>query len=62
LEKYYESCVSKKQYNESGFGDPIGDDDSDTTINILISKETDLNKKLDPSKIKFYNKMTLLKS
>jgi hypothetical protein len=55
LEKVYESWDSKKQDNESGFGDPIGDDDSDTITNILISKEKDL-KKLDPSKMKVYKK------
>jgi hypothetical protein len=43
LDKDYESWVSKKQENESGFGDPVGDDDSDTATNIIMSKETDLN-------------------
>jgi hypothetical protein len=62
LNKDYESWVSKKQDNESGFGDPIDDDDPDTITNILISKETDLNTNLDPSKNKIYNKMKQLKS
>jgi hypothetical protein len=45
----------KKQDNESGFGYPIGDDDADTTTNILIFKETDLKTKLVPSNMKSYN-------
>jgi hypothetical protein len=44
LDKDDESLISKKQDNESVFGDPIGDDDSDTTTNILIFKEKDLKK------------------
>jgi hypothetical protein len=40
----------KKQDNVREFGDPISDDDSDTPTNILISKETYLKTKLDPSK------------
>jgi hypothetical protein len=55
LDKDYVSCVSKKKDNLSGFDEPIGDDDSNTTTNILISKETDLKTKLDPSKMKVYN-------
>jgi hypothetical protein len=62
LDKYYESCVPKKQDNQIGFGDPIDNYDSDTTTNILISKETDLKTKLDPSKIKFYNEINRLNS
>jgi hypothetical protein len=54
LDKYYESWISKKHGNESGFGDHIGSDDSDTSTNILISKESDLNSKLDPSIMKVY--------
>jgi hypothetical protein len=61
LDKYYQSWASKKQDNESGFCEAIGDDDSYTTTNILISKETDLKIKLDPSKIKVYNKTKRLK-
>jgi hypothetical protein len=58
LEKYYESWVSKKPDNESGFSDPIaGNDDYNTRTNILISKEGDLSTKLDPSYMKVYNKM-----
>jgi hypothetical protein len=38
LLNYCESLVSKNQENESRFSDSIGDDDSDTTINILMSK------------------------
>jgi hypothetical protein len=41
LNKDDESWVSKKQDNERGFGDPIGDDDSDITTNIIMSKEMD---------------------
>jgi hypothetical protein len=52
LDKDYESWISKKQDNESGFGDPFGDDDSDTKNNILTSKEKDLIIKLDHSKMK----------
>jgi hypothetical protein len=36
LYKDYESWVSNKQDNVSGFGDPIGDDDHDTTNKILF--------------------------
>jgi hypothetical protein len=46
LGKDCESCVSKKQDYESGFDDPIGDDDSDTKTNILITKEIDLKTKI----------------
>jgi hypothetical protein len=56
LKKDYEICVSKKQDNEIGFGDPIADDDSGTTINILISKEKDLKTKMYPSKMNIYKK------
>jgi hypothetical protein len=62
LDKDYEIWVSKKQDNESELGDPFGDDDSDTTINMLMSKETDLTSKLYPSYMKFYNEMKRLKS
>jgi hypothetical protein len=62
LEKDYKSWVSKKKGNETRFGDPIGDDDSDTITNILISKEKDLKTKLDPSNMKVFNEMKLLKS
>jgi hypothetical protein len=43
-------------------GDPIDDDDSDTTTNIIMSKKVDPKTKLDPSKIRFYIKMKRLKS
>jgi hypothetical protein len=45
LGKDNESCNSKKQNNKNVFGDPIGVDDSDTTANIPISKETNPNAK-----------------
>jgi hypothetical protein len=53
LGKDYECLVSNKQENQSG---------SDTKTKILISKETYLKTKLNPSNIKFYNKMKQLKS
>jgi hypothetical protein len=62
LGKDYECLVSNKQENQSGFGDLIGYDNSDTTTKILILKETYLKTKLNPSNIKFYNKMKQLKS
>jgi hypothetical protein len=62
LEKDYESWVSNKKDNESAFGDPIGDDDADTTTNILISKETNLKTKFDPSNMKFNNEIKQLKT
>jgi hypothetical protein len=57
LNKGYESWVLKKQDNNIGFGDPIGDDDSNITTNILISKDTDPKAKLDLSNMKVYNKI-----
>jgi hypothetical protein len=62
LGKDYRSWVSKSQDNQSGFGDPISDDDSDTTTKILISKETDLQTKLDPSNMKICNETKQLKT
>jgi hypothetical protein len=62
LEKDYEIWLSKKQDNESGCGDPIDDDDSGTTTNIIISKEKDLKTRLDPCNTKVYNKVKRLKS
>jgi hypothetical protein len=62
LDKDDESWGLKKQNNQSVFGDPIGDDDSDTTINILISKETEIKAKSYPSSMKLYNQMNRLKS
>jgi hypothetical protein len=49
--------VSKKQDNDSGFDDPIADDDFYTTTNVLISKETDSTTILDPCKLKVYNEI-----
>jgi hypothetical protein len=51
-----------KQDIDSEFGDPIGDDESDTTTNFLISKENDLRTKLDYSNMKTYNFFIRLKS
>jgi hypothetical protein len=59
-DKDYEKWLSKKKVNESGFDDPVVYFGSDTTTNILISKETDLNTKLDTSNMKVYNEMKLL--
>jgi hypothetical protein len=56
------SFVSRDQDNDSVFGDPIGDYDSDTTTNILISKERDIKTKLDPSKMKVDKEINWLKS
>jgi hypothetical protein len=61
LDKDHDSWFSKKQDNESEFGNPIDDEDSDTTTNNIISKETDLNTKLYPSNMKFYKEMKRLK-
>jgi hypothetical protein len=56
FDKDYEKWVSKNLDNVSEFSDPIGDDDSDATTNILISDKTVLKTKLDPSKMKVYKK------
>jgi hypothetical protein len=40
---------SKKQDNQNVFGDHIGDDDSDTITNNIISMDIDLKSKIDPS-------------
>jgi hypothetical protein len=61
MDKDDESCVSKKQDNEIGFGDPIGDDDSDTTTNNNISKKTDLKTKLVFSNMTVFIKIKQLK-
>jgi hypothetical protein len=57
-----EIWISNNQCNENEFGDPVGDDDSNTTTNIHIFKETDLKAKLDPYNIKVYKEMKRLKS
>jgi hypothetical protein len=42
LDKDYVIRILKNQKDESAFGDPIGDYDSDATNNKPMSKETDL--------------------